>query len=253
MRLTALLRQRLVRVTTGTSTSATTRDAGMTTLELITAMTISSILGAMTLFVFLSLTSGAASSVERSLSASQARVVLSSWNSLFQLAESPVREVQVIPAFEKVTTTEVIFYSSIDNRDRDSEAFDLPTKVRLSVTGGEIREQRFEAEGSGWRESPTVSRVLATGASASFVAVDRLGSPVGFAGGTYANLCPANADATVGEPGLCFVEGCTAAMACANGDLASIAGVRVRISVTDVTGAVHVYEGAGGVASGGAG
>jgi len=228
-------------------------DSGMTTIELITAMSISSVLGIMALYVFLSLNSATTSTIEQSSSATEARVILDSWNTLLQVAETPLRTNGDVHAFEKVTASQVTFYASINNRT-GTNVESLPTKVNLISAGGEVIEERYTPTSMGWPASPTVRRILATGASATFAAVDSTGALVGSTGAGYNQLCRTIGGSTYA--GVCSSAGClpnpelvtTPVLSCsgvrgANEALGKIANVRITLNVTDSTGETHVYEG----------
>jgi len=227
-------------------------DAGMSMIELITAMAVSSILGAMTIFVFVSLNSASSSSVDRSLSATQARVVLSSWSSLLQVAESPLRDVDEFPAFEKITADAVTFYASVDNRSTSSTTFGLPTRISLFTQDGDVIEERFQPTATGWPATPTVRRVLAESAQLHFAAVDASGVPVGQLGAGYDSYCRTTGSGSSLYAGLCSVAACAGSSACAgvigaDALLARVATVRISITVTDGRGTAHSYSSASGV------
>jgi hypothetical protein len=223
------------------------RDDGMTTIELITAMMISSILGAMTLFVFLSLNAASARSVDRALTASEARVILSSWSDLLQVAESPERRVDAYPAFETVTRDRITFYASLENRT-GTNVFGRPTRVTLESDGGKIVEERFAPDADGWPDEPTTRRVLATGASATFTALDASGAEVGSFAGDYLSFCQSGAGTAGGTSGLCSIVACAGGASCAgvpgaDALLSRIATVRVSLTVTDDNGESRAYTG----------
>ena len=227
-------------------------DAGMSMIELITAMAVSSILGAMTLFVFVSLNSASSSSVDRSLSATQARVILSSWSGLLQVAESPLRDTDEFPAFEKITSTAVTFYASVNNRSTTSTAFTLPTRVSLFTEDGDVIEERFQPTATGWPTTPTVRRVLAESAQLHFDAVDASGVPVGQLGAGYDTYCRTTGSGSTLYSGLCSTAACAESAACAgvtgaDALLARVATVRISLTVTDGRGTAHSYSSAAGV------
>jgi prepilin-type N-terminal cleavage/methylation domain-containing protein len=205
--------RRIRRVSTG-------GDRGITLTELIIAMALSSILGTMTLLVFLGLNTASTTTVERSLSASEARVILSSWSSLLQVAESPSRNAAAQPAFARATATELCFYASLDNRSPASGAanFGAPTPVRLFQEGESVVEERFTPSYSDDCEStPAIRRVLADRATVGFDVLDKTGAAI--------------------SPGDSAE------------DLQDVATVSIRLTVTDDTGEVHVYDAAAGGAS----
>jgi len=209
----------------------------------------------MALYVFLSLNTATTSTIERSESATEARVVLDSWNNLFQVAETPFRTNGNVHSFEKVTENQVTFYASINNRT-GSNAETLPTRINLISMGGEVIEERYTPSSSvGWPSTPTVRRVLATNASATFAAVDAKGALIGSSGTGYSQLCRTIGAGTYA--GICSSVGCSpnpeletvAVLTCAgvkgaNEALGKIVNIRVTLTVTDSTGRTHVYQGA---------
>jgi Tfp pilus assembly protein PilW len=188
-------------------------ERGITLTELIVAMALSTILGTMTLFVFLGLNTASTTTIQRSISATEARVILSSWNSLLQVAESPVRNDGAKPAFARLDSSAVCFYASIDNRSPAVGAanFSAPTPVKLYQDGDSVVEERFlPSYNDDCASDPVVRRVLGTRASVTFTGFDKMGSPV--------------------------ASGSTGAA------LENVATVAIALTVTDRFGETHEYD-----------
>jgi len=146
------------------------RDDGLTTAELIVAMAIGIVLGAMTLTLILGLNRVSSEAIDRSESATTARAALESWRDLLSVRESPTFDEFEKPSVEEINGSSIVFYASINNRQATGPAT-APTKIELrEEDGGGIVERRYEPTGDGYADEPTITRHLADTASLSFVA-----------------------------------------------------------------------------------
>lgn len=145
-------------------------DSGMSTVEVIVAMALAGILGIITLFAFLTMNRAADSSMERALTASEARAALDAWNDLLAVRESPAGDAQAQPAIEAIDDDEIVFYASLDNRPADSLDVEPPTKIHVYQLGGLLIEERFFPDGGGYPEDPTVRRLLGENATLTITA-----------------------------------------------------------------------------------
>lgn len=234
-------------------------DRGISLVEVMVAMGLTAILGAMTLLVFLGLNNAARPASEQSFSASEARVVLDSWNRLVQLAESPERSPESYPAFESITSHDIIFYASLDNRS-GTNLFTLPTRVRIANATIEGRtsvvECRYAVTAGGWALDSR--RILVPNGSVSFTAVDGAGTTIAASelGAVPVEATPSAAvDACldgVTEGGETPVWAPSGEVACPElagspgetecGRLREVASVHITITVNDQQGGSHVYR-----------
>jgi len=145
------------------------RDEGLTTAELIVAMAVGIVLGAMTLALILGLNRVSSEAIDRSESATTARAALESWRDLLSVRESPAFDEFETPSVEAIDRTSIVFYASINNRQATGPAT-APTKIEIRVEDSGLVERRYEPTGDGYAEEPTITRHLAEAASLSFTA-----------------------------------------------------------------------------------
>ena len=106
-------------------------DEGVTLMELVVAMTISSILGALTLALFVTVNNSSAATTDRSIGAAQARNILQSWSSYLRVSDGPVAGSST-RRFEWLRPTGTIFYADLNNRS-GSGAATPPTMIWLRL------------------------------------------------------------------------------------------------------------------------
>jgi hypothetical protein len=154
---------------------ATRGEDGISLVELLVAMGLSTIIGAMTLALFLNVNGSSQRTVDRSIDAAQARSVLLSWTSYLQVADGP-RYGDPSHRFEWITPTDMFFHADLGNRGGDPDTVDAPTGVWLRLTGGRLIEEQFAAGAT----DPSVCRILAGNvtAPALFTAADLTFAPM---------------------------------------------------------------------------
>lgn len=119
-------------------------DAGFTLLELMIAMALLSLIGAMTIAFFVGMNTSTKTTIDTNVATAQARATLQSWTTMLSLADSPSAAGTGAGRFVEVTPTTVVFYSNIDaNRALDNSARSAPRKIALSLENGELVERDY--------------------------------------------------------------------------------------------------------------
>ena len=140
-------------------------DAGATLTELIVAMTLSVILGAVTLTMFVTVNGSAASSTDRTIGSSQARDALQSWSGYLAVSDGPVSG-STSHRFEWISAHDMLFYADLNNR-AGSAARSAPSIIWLRLDGNQqLVEEQF-ASYSTFPASYSSCRILATGVTST--------------------------------------------------------------------------------------
>lgn len=148
--------------------SDATDDSGMTIIELIVAMTLSTIIGTVALIFVVQSTRTSTSTTERTISTAQARSLLQSWSTYLHVADDPTAAGLAENRFEWFTATDIAFHSDIDNRDGTTGATSAPWLVWLRAdSAGQLVEETFTSTPTRYPASPTRCRVLTGPVSAS--------------------------------------------------------------------------------------
>lgn len=154
-------------------------DRGMSLIELVVAMTLSTIIGTVALIFVVQSTQNASSSTERSISTAQARSLLQAWSTYLHVADDPTASGLALNRFEWFTATDVAFHSDIDNREGSTDTTGTPWLVWLRTDGnGQLVEETFTSTPTTYPASPSRCRVLTGPVSAPtlFTAYNSSGS-----------------------------------------------------------------------------
>lgn len=137
-----------------------TRDAGVTLMELVVAMTLSTILGAMTLAVFVRVNDSSSSTTDRAISSRSASLVMNAWPSYLKVSDGTTAG-SIGNRFEWLTSTDMLFYANLYNRPMGAvDSTTAPTMVWLRLdSSGALVEEQFPSTASAGT-NPTVCRVL---------------------------------------------------------------------------------------------
>ena len=162
-------------------------DAGVSLAELITAITLATILGAVTVQLFVSVNDSTAASTDRSVNTAGARNTMQSWSAYLHVADGAVTG-SASSRFEWLTADNMMFYASLANRSGGLNATGAPTMMwlRRDSTGRLIEEQfpSGAAAGATWAVCRvlTLSTQLTTFTNSStsglFTASDTNGNPL---------------------------------------------------------------------------
>lgn len=202
-------------------------DAGVTLVELLVGMALSTIIAAMTLALFVNVNDSTQGSTDRAIVGAQARTVLQSWTSYLHVADGPTYG-NPSHRFEWITSTEMLFYADLGNRASSSaDAVTAPTTVWLRLTGGRLIEELFNYGST----TPKACRILAdhVTSSALFTASDltytpmpteQLGAPLAVGGPGCTELPPSVSQTDLG----------------AVARLQQVARIEIDFSVTDTRG-----------------
>lgn len=143
-------------------------DAGMSLTELLVAMVLAAVLGAITSVLFVDVDNSTAASTDRAIDSAQARNVLQSWTSYLQVSDGPTAG-SATNRFEWFGPSSILFYSDLFNRSQSSLASTgAPILVWLRLdSAGQLVEEQFKMIPATFPASPTTCRLLGTGATAS--------------------------------------------------------------------------------------
>jgi type II secretory pathway pseudopilin PulG len=200
-------------------------DSGVTLVELLVGMTLSVIIGAMTLTLFVNASNATNANTDKAINVAQARNVLQSWTSYLAVADGPSYGT-TSHRFEWLTANDVLFYADLGNRTA-TDAVGAPTVVWLRLTNQRLIEEQF-AYGA---TTPKVCRILADRVTATplFAAYDS----------TYAAM----SSGSLGLPMATGGTGCTNLPASitqtdqtAVANLQKVSRVKVAFTITDTAG-----------------
>lgn len=142
------LRGRLRRVASGS-------DDGVTLVELLVAMVLSTAVGAMTLLTFLGASSASSATGDRMTGTANARTTLQQWQSLIQVADSAPTGLTNCSAgitshrFEWIGSDDILFYANVGNRPADGSCL-APDMFWLALRDGTLLQAQYSLGASGW-------------------------------------------------------------------------------------------------------
>jgi Prokaryotic N-terminal methylation motif len=141
------------------------RDAGISLTELIVSMTLFSIVGAMTLTIFLNINTSAGATVDRTINSSSARNVIEAWSGYLHVADGTTAGIRT-NRFEWLAPTDALFYADLFNRTLNSPGTTAgPTMIWLRLdSAGSLVEEQFPSTAA-FGASPRVCRTLVTNAT----------------------------------------------------------------------------------------
>jgi hypothetical protein len=147
---------------------AASGDAGISLMELVMAMVLSVVLGAITSVLFLAVDKSTAASTDRAIDSGKARNVLQSWTSYLQVADGPAAG-SAVNRFEWFAPTNVLFYADLFNRSQTQLATTgTPTLIWLRLdTAGRLVEEQFRPAPTAFPATATTCRILSSAVTAS--------------------------------------------------------------------------------------
>lgn len=150
------------------------RDDGVTLIELVVAMALSTALGAMTLFLFVSVSNSSDATNDRTINTANARNTLEAWTSYLQVSDGTSAG-NGTNRFEWLTDRDMLFYADLNNRDPNhSTAATAATMMWLRLdTAGNLVEEQFRASAVVGTAASTC-RVIAVSASEGIAATSQL-------------------------------------------------------------------------------
>ncbi len=107
-------------------------DAGITLTELLVTMGLSTIIGALTLMLFVHVDDSTSATTDRTIGAAQARIVMQAWSAYLGVADGPSAPGSTSHRFEWVTPSSTVFYANLENRPGTS-AVSPPTMIWLRL------------------------------------------------------------------------------------------------------------------------
>jgi hypothetical protein len=136
------------------------RDDGVTLAELIVTMGLSTLIGAMTLGVFLGINSSTASTTDRAINTAAARSTIQAWTADLRVTDGTTPGVRT-NRIEWLDVKDMLFYADLRNRSMDNVATTSAATMiwlRLDSTGTLV-EERF-ASNAAAGANPTICRLL---------------------------------------------------------------------------------------------
>lgn len=135
-------------------------DAGITLSELVVAMGLSTLIGGLTLGLFVSITKSSGATTDRTVNTAAARNLIQSWTAYWRVADGTTAGSRV-SRVEWLTATDTLFYSDLYNRSMDTPGTTAsPTMVWLRRdSAGALVEEQFAAT-SAAGATPKVCRTL---------------------------------------------------------------------------------------------
>ena len=157
-------------------------DAGVSLTELIVAMTLATILAAVTLRLFVTVNESTASTTDRTVNTAQARNTLQSWSAYLHVADGATVG-STSSRFEWLTSSDLLFYASLANRSGSLNATAAPTMMWLRRdSAGALVEEQFPnaaVAGASWTTCRVVG--IKVSATALFTPLDANGNGYGSA------------------------------------------------------------------------
>lgn len=152
-------------------------DAGVSLIELIVAMVVFSILGTLTLTLFLNVDTSAAAITDRTVNTASARNAIQSWTSYLRVADGTTAGIKT-NRIEWLSAKDMLFYADVNNRSMSSLGTTSPPTMmwlRLDAAGRLVEEQFPSTATLGTK--PTTCRILASKVSQA-VNADGVTQPV---------------------------------------------------------------------------
>lgn len=181
-------------------------DDGITLVELLVAMTVTTILGALTIIFFVSAEHSGNKSILTNQSTADARNTLDSWTSLLRVAGwlDPTAKTD---RFEEITPTKIVFYANLNNRSTADQTVGAPTKVALmlrttnAATGeGQLIQVIFKSDNT----TPESVRELAFDVTPTGGPGHAIFQPYTETGGAIDVTTPGCLSGGTPQPGLCL-------------------------------------------------
>jgi hypothetical protein len=138
-------------------------DAGITLMELVIAMVLNVLIGALTVGIFLSVNDSTGTSIDRTVSTASARNAVQDWTAYLRVADGRTAGVKT-NRIEWQAGNDMLFYADLYNRSVENlTVTGAPTMMwlRLDSAGALVEEQFAGSATAG--TAPTVCRTLATG------------------------------------------------------------------------------------------
>lgn len=135
-------------------------DQGITLTELVVAMGLSTLIGALTLGLFVSITKSSGATTDRTVNTAAARNLIQAWTAYLRVADGTTAGSRV-SRIEWLTSSDMLFYSDLYNRSMATVATTAsPTMVWLRRdSSGALVEEQFSATAAAGA-TPTMCRTL---------------------------------------------------------------------------------------------
>ena len=131
------------------------------------AMVLASILGAITIVLFVAVDKASSATSDRGIDSAKARNVLQSWSSYLQVSDGPTAGA-ALNRFEWLAPSSVAFYADLYNRSQGASTTTAPTLIWLRLdSGNQLVEEQFSPAPTAFPATWTTCRVLGGGVSAA--------------------------------------------------------------------------------------
>jgi hypothetical protein len=141
------------------------RDTGVTLMELVVGMVLTTIIGAMTISIFVQVYSSTNNSGDRTFNTATARNTIQDWTAYIRVADGKTAGVKT-NRIEWLTSKDMLFYADLYNRSvTNLTVTGAPTMIwlRLDSTGTLVEEKFASTATAG--TAPSVCRRMATSVS----------------------------------------------------------------------------------------
>jgi len=209
------------------------RDAGVSLIEMLVAMALSTILGAVTLMLFVQVSSASNDTTDRTISSTQARNAQQAWSSYLQVLDDAAGAGTGSNRFEWFTAKSVLFYADLNNRAGAVGTTSAATMVWLRLdSANQLVEEKFPASPASYPATATTCRVLAFRVTATqlFTAYNATGNDLS---ANSMGTSPTVGSGCQKLPSAPPSKGTPNAIVVAN--LKTIASVAIAFSTTDVS------------------
>jgi type II secretory pathway component PulJ len=160
-------------------------DDGVTLMELVVAMTLSTALGALTLFLFISVSNSSDATNDRTINTASARNTLEAWSGYLQVSDGTSAG-NGTNRFEYLAPNDMLFYADLNNRN-NTTGTTAPTMMWLRIDSkGNLVEEQFAStavSGSSW----STCRVIAIQATAGITDLPQLFTAKSASGNTFSS------------------------------------------------------------------
>lgn len=170
---------------------AATREAGMTLAELLVGMVLSTVLGALTLGLVVSMDTSTAATTDRTINSASARNTIQAWTSYLRVADGPtagVKASRIEWMGSNITgstaANDMLFYADLGNRSMNSvDTTAAPTMVWLRRDyAGSLVEEFFPASaaaGAAYTSCRILGATVPSSSTPLFSALDSSGNSMG--------------------------------------------------------------------------
>ena len=219
-------------------------DDGFTLMELVVAMSLMTIIAALTTTFFVGMEHASQKTVDLNVSTANARVALDSWTNLLRLADSPTDPGAGANRFLDITPTSAVFYANVDNRSTTAGQRTAPWEISLALRGGQLVEDDYQSTDPSspdpsYPSTPTAVHYYSDGTAGNDTATSTGGAwvfqPYVATGIGQAPLLTEPDDCSGGVAGICSGTGDAATI------LQTVTRVDISFTIKNVSGVTESF------------